>query len=202
VAGAAAPSVLSAVLAVVQPFYWRCGALNWAGSRTIAHTRLSYRIVGRRMYGANFRTDVETPQVSLHRDGDGILSSRTRRMQNYAVSRSEALRFARVLTCFGILQLSSPLSWHLAALSSRSGLIGKRRRTSVRTALNLNVRASEAGRLLRRSDLWRQSRHGVVEDDRLPGPARDLSRRGQDLFRQEIRQAAALDRGLHLRSAP
>ncbi len=62
--------------------------------------------------------------------------------------------------------------------------------------------ADHHGGLLLRPDLWRQPRHGVVEDDRLPRPARDLPRRDQDLFRQEIRQAAALDRGLHLRSAP
>ncbi len=30
------------------------------------------------------------------------------------------------------------------------------------------------GRLLRRSDLWRQPQHGVLEDARLSGPARDL----------------------------
>ena len=40
--------------------------------------------------------------------------------------------------------------------------------------------------LLRRSDLWRQSRQGGVEDDRLPRPAGELSRRDQDLFQQEI----------------
>ena len=44
------------------------------------------------------------------------------------------------------------------------------------------------GRVLRRSDLWRQSRQGGVEDDRLPRSAGQLPRRDQDLFQQEIRQ--------------
>ena len=59
--------------------------------------------------------------------------------------------------------------------------------------------ADDDGRLLRRSDLWRQPQQGGLEDGRLSGPAGDLSRRVQDLLRQEIRQAAALDRGLYLK---
>src|SRR5579864_803791 len=37
-----------------------------------------------------------------------------------------------------------------------------------------------------------------MEDGWLSGPASDLSRRHQKIFRQKIRQAAALDRGLFL----
>ncbi len=41
------------------------------------------------------------------------------------------------------------------------------------------------GRLLRRSDLWRQSRQGVLAYGRLSGPARDLRQQGVGISRQE-----------------
>jgi hypothetical protein len=58
------------------------------------------------------------------------------------VVNSKLVRIARVLRCFGILRLASLSAWRSAAFSSHFGLIEKSRRTSVRAALNLNVRPS------------------------------------------------------------
>src|SRR5271168_3817804 len=55
--------------------------------------------------------------------------------------------------------------------------------------------------MLRRSDLWRQQRQGVLADDRLSGPAGDAHARHGGVPRQALSgcQGSQVDRGLQLR---